>query len=135
MSPDELRDRETRDWLTKAAGDLASAVLLAGASQEDNSLYHCQQTVEKSLKAILVWHGQPFRRTHDLEEIGKACAALDESIRPIAEEADALTDFAWRARYPGNPYVLEDGKMAAMLDLAARVFAEVQTRLPAGARL
>ena len=55
MSPSELRDRETREWLVKAAGDLASAALLAGANQEDNSLYHCQQTAEKSLKAFLVW--------------------------------------------------------------------------------
>ena len=31
--------------------------------------------------------------------------------------------------------MLADGEMAAMLDLAARVLAEVQTPLPAGARL
>ena len=134
MSPSELKDRETRAWLAKAEGDLASAVLLAGANQEDNSLYHCQQTAEKSLKAFLVWHGQPFRRTHDLEEIGKSRIALDETLRAIAEEADSLTDFAWRARYPGNPYVLEDGALAAMLDLATRVPVEVKTRLSAAAR-
>ena len=131
MNPIECRERETREWLAKAAGDLASAQLLFAGGQIDNALYHCQQCAEKSLKGFLAWHEQPFRRTHDLEELGAACVSLDPSFGPIAEEADALTDFAWRSRYPGNPYVLAAGEVVAMLDLAKRVLAQVQSRLPA----
>ena len=86
-----------------------------------------------ALKAVLVWHEQPFRRTHDLEEIGVACTSLDATLQAIAEEADALTDFAWRARYPGNPFASAPGEVAMMLDLAARVLAAVESRVsPAG---
>lgn len=102
---------------------------LANAGLDHNALYHCQQAVEKALKAFLVWHQQPFRRTHDLEEIGQAVANLDISLGSITLEADALTDFAWRARYPGNLYTLAAGEVTAMLELAQRVLAEIKLRL------
>jgi len=102
MGPGELRWRETQEWLDKAAADLSSAQLLAGAGHDDNAPYHWQQYAENALKAFLVSHELPFRRTYDLEEIGLACTVLDVTLQSIAEEADALTDFAWRARYPGN---------------------------------
>jgi hypothetical protein len=66
----------------------------------------------------LVWHQQPFRRTHDLEEIGQAVTNLDISLGSITLEADALTDFAWRARYAGNPYTLAAGEVTAILEPA-----------------
>jgi len=33
--------------------------------------YHAQQAVEKVMKAWLVWHGRPFRKTHQLVEIAE----------------------------------------------------------------
>lgn len=133
LNPTELRFRETQEWLAKAAADLASAQLLAGARHDANALYHCQQCSEKALKAFLVWHEQPFRRTHDLEEIGVACAVLDASLQGIAEEADRLTDYAWRARYPGNPFSTSPEEVALMLGLAGRVLGAVKSRIPLAA--
>jgi hypothetical protein len=34
----------------------------------EDVLFHCQQTVEKALKAFLAWHDRPLRKTHDLVE-------------------------------------------------------------------
>src|ERR1035438_1246285 len=73
MKPSEARARETREWLGKAAEDLASAHVLIGSSHFSGALFFCQQAAEKSLKAFLTWHERTFRRTHDLEEqIGRA---------------------------------------------------------------
>jgi hypothetical protein len=33
-------------------------------------------------------------------------------------------------RYPGDPYMVEDGELSAMIALAASVLAEVQSRVP-----
>ena len=74
MTPDEARLREVKEWLNKASGDLASARVLAGVNHLANALFHCQQAAEKSLKGFLTWNQSPFRRTHDLEELGKSHA-------------------------------------------------------------
>lgn len=98
MSPVELRERGSCRWLAKAIDDLESARVLAGAGHEANALYHCQQAAEKSLKAFLTWHDQPFRKTHNLRELGVACAAIDRSLEATCESAHALTDYAWKLR-------------------------------------
>ena len=135
MSPIEVKAGVVREWLVRAAGDLDAAKTLANVGNQDNALYHCQQCAEKSWKAFLTWSDQPFRRTHDLEELGTAGAKLDDSLIVLAEQAEALSDFAWRLRYPGDPYVIAEGEVAAMILLAAEVLKQIQVRLPAEARL
>jgi hypothetical protein len=44
---------------------------------------------------------QPFRKTHDLAEIGRQCAAIDVSLEPLLKRAESLTAYAWAFRYPG----------------------------------
>jgi HEPN domain-containing protein len=65
--------------------------------------FHAQQLAEKSLKAFLVWYDQPFRKTHDLTEIGQECVELDQTLAQISKRAEALSDYAWKYRYPGDP--------------------------------
>jgi hypothetical protein len=36
----------------------------------------------KALKALLVWHDEPFQRTHDLGKLGAQVVALDFSLTP-----------------------------------------------------
>ena len=94
MKPSDARARETREWLAKAAEDLASAGDLAGTGHFGNALFFCQQAAEKSLKAFLTWHGRTFRRTHDLEPLGEACRAIDGTLAALVEQADVLSDYA-----------------------------------------
>jgi HEPN domain-containing protein len=130
MKPSEARARETREWLGKAAEDLAAAVVLIGSNHSAGALFFCQQAAEKSLKAFLTWHERTFRRTHDLEELGRDCQAIDGTLAALLEEADVLSDYAWKLRYPGAPYTPEREEVDAMLTIAGRVFREVQSRLP-----
>lgn len=122
MTPDEARARETLDWLDKAAEDLASCTALIASGHFANALFFCQQGAEKSLKGFLTWHEQPFRRTHDLEEPGEACRAIDNTLAPLIIDADVLSDYAWKLRYPGAPYSPDKAEADAMLDIAKRVF-------------
>ena len=95
-----------------------------------NALFFCQQAAEKSLKSFLTWHEQAFRRTHDIEEIGEACCAVDGTLAALVEEADVLSDYAWKLRYPGAPYTPNGEEVESMLSLAVRVFEAVKSRLP-----
>jgi len=135
MNPNELLIRETRAWLAKALDDLESARVLASARLEGTALYHCQQSAEKSLKAFLTWHNRPFRKTHNLKELGEPCYRIDPSLEATASDAHVLTDYAWKLRYPGEPYVVEEGELEAMMSLASSVLTEIRSRLPAEARL
>ena len=56
---------EARRWL--AIVDVAAAG--ARLSRLGASAYHVQQAAEKLIKALLVLSGEPFRRTHDLDDI------------------------------------------------------------------
>ena len=59
---------EVQAWLLKAANDLLSARILLGHDPPvlETACFHCQQTVEKVLKAFLVWQAVPFEKVHSL---------------------------------------------------------------------
>ena len=104
MPPDPARDEDVRAWLEKAAGDLRAGAHSFAAEPPitfDVS-FHAQQACEKALKALLAWHDRPFRKTHNLEEIGEACLALDRTLQEVVDLAVPLSEYAWRFRYPGR---------------------------------
>ncbi|MFA6174776.1 MAG: HEPN domain-containing protein, partial [Kiritimatiellales bacterium] len=81
--------------------DLAAASALADNPQISDDIvgFHCQQAVEKFLKAVLVKNGVVFRKTHDLVELTEL---LEDNGLPQPENRDALDDlgpFAVTARY------------------------------------
>ena len=129
MTAGEARARESREWLAKADEDLASARVLIGSGHIANALFFCQQAAEKSLKAFLTWHERTFRRTHDLEELGEACRAIDDTLAALLEQADVLSDYAWKLRYPGALYVPEREEADAMFALAGDILRQIQSRL------
>ncbi|MGD0868264.1 MAG: HEPN domain-containing protein [Bryobacteraceae bacterium] len=88
-----------------------------------------RQAAQKSLKAFLTWHELAFRRTHGLEELGEACRAIDSTLAALLEQADELSDYAWKLRYPGALYTPELEEAEAMLAIAGGIFREIQSRL------
>jgi HEPN domain-containing protein len=58
-------------WLLKADRDLnlAKIAKIHAADSPDLICYHCQQAAEKYLKALVIHHAIPLRKTHDLEEL------------------------------------------------------------------
>ena len=135
MPPDPVRVADTRAWLLKAGDDLRGAEvdLEAVPPLLGDALFHCQQAVEKSLKAFLTWHDHPFRKTHDLGEVGGQCVRIDPTLEPLLRQASPLTEYAWKFRYPGDVPELSPTEAAASLALAHTVLAAVRSRLPAEA--
>jgi HEPN domain-containing protein len=104
MPPDRIRADETRSWLARAASDLraASHEFTAAPPLVDDIVFHAQQAVEKVLKGFLAWHDRPFRKTHDLVELGQACVGIEASLEELLRRAAPLTEYAWKFRYPGG---------------------------------
>jgi HEPN domain-containing protein len=59
-----------RGWFLKAESDLYTARHMAESNGPyDTACFHAQQAAEKYLKGLLASHGEPFPRTHNLEEL------------------------------------------------------------------
>src|ERR1035438_3635098 len=97
MPPDPIRVEETLAWIRKSRKDLwrAESVLTLDPPDTEDCLFHCQQAVEKSLKAFLVWRDQSFRRTHDLVELTRQCVDLEPTLGDAMSGLAPLTRFAW----------------------------------------
>lgn len=133
MPLDPILIRETRAWLVKASNDLRGAEidLAAVPPLTEDALFHCQQAAEKTFKAFLTFHNRPFRKTHNLEEIGEACLQIDASLKEIVDEAVPLTEYAWAFRYPGDPETPKLEEAQAALALARKVYKAILKLAPA----
>ena len=136
MEQDPVRLADTREWLQRAADDLRGADIDLQATPPliRDILFHSQQAVEKALKALLTWHDKPFRKTHELRDLGELCIAIDASLQTALEPAFALTEYAWRFRYPGAPVEPTLDEAQAAVALAHRVADSVFSRLPSDIR-
>ena len=102
MQPEVWR-ADTRAWLEKANEDLRCAQidLAAVPPATEDALYHCQQA-EKALKGFLVWHDQPFPKTHDLGKLGKQACALDPTLDPLIDDVVEFTKYGLDLLVPGR---------------------------------
>ncbi len=91
-----------KSWLIKAEHDLASAQRLIEIEPMilDNACFHCQQAIEKYLKAFLIYHGRDIERTHNIIFLLSECANYDAifgSVDPLNINA-----YAVQGRYPDS---------------------------------
>jgi HEPN domain-containing protein len=132
MGSDDARLQDARAWLTRAELDLKAAAHEIAAPEEalwGDVMFHSQQAAEKAMKAFLAWHDVPFRKTHNLEELGRQCLELDSAFGPVADRAAHLTEYAWKFRYPGE-YEEPDCKEAEeALEAARMVYRAMSSRL------
>ena len=91
--------------------------------------FHCQQAVEKAIKALLVLHQIDFPRTHDLQEL---LDLLPESqVRTDAwagEASEFLARFAVETRYPPGEATAPEAERA--LTLARAMLDWMRAQLP-----
>ena len=95
---------EVQAWLLKAANDLLSARILLGHDPPvlGTACFHCQQTVEKGLKAFLVWKEVPFEKVHSLTYLLDLCEGQDSGYTSLRDRAETLAPYAVEVRYPGE---------------------------------
>jgi HEPN domain-containing protein len=89
-------------WLTIASKDLASAKKLATPPDPEweAAVYHCQQAAEKSMKSLLVAHGEMPPKWHDVGLLLGRFGRYSDELRDMELAAERLTVFATKYRYP-----------------------------------
>jgi len=112
-----------REWIEKAEADLEAAEQLAPSVASSVRLreivgFHCQQTVEKYLKALLTFYQVEFPKTHEIERL----LVLVGSANRVA--ADALSGAKWLGpfgvdiRYPGDAAEMLPGDEFKAIEIA-----------------
>lgn len=118
-----------RAWFEKAEHDLLSAERLIEIKPSilDTACFHCQQTVEKYLKGLLVANGIEPEHTHHIPSLLKACSEIDPVFASI--DAKSLDNFSVIVRYPHNAELPELGEAKGFLELAKNIKAMVLERV------
>jgi HEPN domain-containing protein len=123
---------EVKRWLRKARHDWSAVtkIFAPGCDELDVAAFHCQQAVEKTLKACLVHHGVAFEKVHDLGRLLDHCASVEQEFESLRDAVEPLTLFAVAFRYPGPAEpAYEDVERG--LRVVEQVWAFVVARLPA----
>lgn len=133
MSPQEqlFEKQYARELLEIAKGDLESAEALneSKKGRRENICFLSQQCIEKSLKAVLVWHQVAFPMVHDA---GILVAKMPPGLSPPSGyDLSVLTSFATVRRYEQGRAVLTKETIDTVLATAKAVvtWASVQCGL------
>jgi HEPN domain-containing protein len=133
MSRDE-KAAEVAAWFEKVRRDLRAAEIMLGADPPlpDDVAFHCQQAVEKALKALLVHRERRPAKSHDIRMLGKAIADTDPDLAERARGARWLTVFASEFRYPGDVEEPSEEDARQALDTARAMVSAVEERIARG---
>jgi HEPN domain-containing protein len=99
------------EWLRYAHNDLVVAkhcIEGMNPKQTEIASYHCQQCVEKALKAFLIYKDVDPPKIHDLKVLCKICQDIDASFAGIASQCAHLTPYGVTVRYPDELSPSED---------------------------
>jgi HEPN domain-containing protein len=95
-------------WFRKAESDLkvVKHLLTIDEPPTDALSFHCQQAIEKYLKAFLTFHDVRVKKIHDLEAILNLCIEQDVEFKSLdKEKISSLSLFAVDVRYPEEFYI------------------------------
>lgn len=98
---------EIKNWMLKAESDYNAAadLLSVNSSSTDAICFHCQQSVEKYLKALLIFNNINFERVHDLILLIELLVDKYPNIEIFKMDMAVLNVYAVEIRYPDDYYM------------------------------
>ncbi len=111
MSESQLR-RDVAAWVRKAEEDRGMALSVDPGIYANGICFHCQQCIEKYLKATLVAHDVTPDRIHDLVALGTETADHAPEVEELFSDLAFLTPYSVLVRYPDRDAVIEEAHEA-----------------------
>ena len=111
-----------KQWLAKAESDWSTVEILMASEQcpTEAVCFHCQQYVEKLLKAFLTLKGVEAPRTHDLRRLIQLALPFEPKLAGLTDASDALTVHGVQSRYPGDFWQVETAEMQRLYELSGK---------------
>jgi|SRR5437899_10646937 len=123
----------TREWVRCAEEDfdVAAALMRRRTKTAANSIgFHCQQCIEKYLKARLEEAGTGVPKTHDLMVLLQLLLPLEPMWASFAPALRRLNDYAVKFRYPGHAATRQDARQAVKASRSIRGDVRLSLGLP-----
>ena len=122
-----------REWMRQSEEELNMAVYLSEGGYFKGACFHAQQSIEKSIKTLLIHKGWDLEKIHS---IGRLIAiARDYKIRlALSDEEIVFIDGIYRGRYSAEAGLLPLGDPSRAdadkaVNIARRIFGNVKTAL------
>jgi len=127
---DQTREAVAR-WLAKARNDWTTVEILltSGRAPAEAVCFHCQQYVEKLLKAVLTHDGIEAPKTHDLRRLIQLAMSSVPELSSLVDAADGLTAYGVQTRYPGDWQPAGPDEMDRAVRLARQLGALLTPRI------
>lgn len=114
-------------WITRAYSNLSLAEKGRGKDvMLEDLCFNTQQAAEKALKAVCLFKGLDFPKTHSIVRLLDIIESSGVAIPETVKSADILTQYAVQTRYPGpvEEITLEEYEEALSLAAKAVFWAE-----------
>ena len=120
-----------RQWRAKAQSDWTTVEILLGSDRcpADTVCFHCQQFVEKLLKALLTCHCVEAPKTHDLRRLIQLAEPFAPELSRFSDTSDTLTVHGLESRYPGDWCEINPEEMNEVVELARELGALLLSKL------
>lgn len=114
---------EIAQWISKGDHDLGTAKITYLHIPEylDTVTFHCQQAVEKYLKAYLIFNSTAFKFTHDLIYLLELITQKDSDFESYYDTVSELQGYAVEIRYPNETIYLSNEKVEKAMIVAKDV--------------
>lgn len=123
MGPNEkiFKKDYSKELLLIAENDLITSKLLSQSKEvrKETVLFHIEQVVEKSLKAVLCYKGRPIPFTQDLYSLIQRFDSTE--MPPGGYSLHDLTPFATIKRYEEGNYIIDENDVVNALSAAENV--------------
>ncbi len=122
---------EIKQWIIKGDHDLGTAKITFLHIPEylDTVTFHCQQAVEKYLKAFLIFKSTTFKFTHDLIYLLEMISQTDLDFEDYYDVISELQGYAVEIRYPNESIFLSVDKVENALNTAKSIREIVVTKM------
>jgi len=126
----DIRDL-VRQWLAKAASDWQTVEILISQDHYPRETvgFHCQQYVEKLLKALLTFHNIEAPKTHNLRQLIQLIEVEIPELLSLKSRSKELTEHGVETRYPDDWREISEEEMRSAIELAQEFSQIILSRL------
>ena len=124
-----MSDRQyINEWIEKANKDIKAANrLIEDEDMTEIVCFHCQQAVEKYLKALLIFNNEDVQKTHNIDFLLNKCKIYNKELEKYI--GNSLTDYAVDLRYPDTRYVPTIEETNEAVELMNKIIKDVKNTL------
>jgi len=121
MNEKPLPQSDPHRWIDRARSNLTRAKHIIEGVYLEDLCFDAQQAAEKAIKAVLIFLGVRFPRTHDLAELLTLVEKAGWSVPEKVKRASMLTPYAVESRYPGLSEPVNDEEHREAVAIAEEV--------------